>query len=91
MLEILKLEEPDNIHVFNQPLEIIFQAYLYNRMSSCGGFDRTPASLCLVVSSVVRLGLHLNVEFILVCATGNRPFQWRKRSNRDAVEHEGYT
>lgn len=64
--------------------------YLHNRMPSCGRFDCTPASLGLIVSSVVRLGLHLDVELILVCAMGDRPFQRGERGHRDAGGHEGY-
>ncbi len=55
-------------------------------MSSCGGFDCTPASLRLIVSSVMRLRLHLNLEFILVCALRDRPFQRGERSHRDAAD-----
>lgn len=54
-------------------------------MSSCGGFDRPPASLRLVVSSVVWLGLHLNVELELLCAAGDRPFQRGERRHGDAA------
>lgn len=54
-------------------------------MSSCGGFDSTSASLCLIVGSVVGLGLHLDVEFILVRATGDWPLQRGERGHRDAV------
>lgn len=58
-------------------------------MSSCGGFDCTPASLGFIVSSVMWFGLHLNVELILVGATRHRPFQRGERSHGDAGEYEG--
>lgn len=56
-------------------------------MSSCVGFDGAPAPLRLIVSSVVRLGLHLDVELILVSVTGDGPFQWREGGHRDAAGH----
>lgn len=64
-----------------------FGSYLHNRMPSRGCFHRTPAPLGLIVSSVVRLGLHLDVEFILVCAMWDRPFQRWEGSHWDAREH----
>lgn len=60
--------------------------YLHDRMPSCGRFDRTPAALGLVVSSVVGLRLHFDVELILVGAVGDRPFQRRERCHGDAGE-----
>lgn len=59
-------------------------------MSSCWGFDCAPAALRLIVSPVVRLGLHLNVELVLVCTMGDRPFQRGERGHGDAADHEGY-
>lgn len=57
-------------------------------MSSCGCFDCTSAPLCLIVSPVMRFGLHLDVELVLVCAGGDRPFQGRERGHGDATEQE---
>lgn len=57
-------------------------------MSSCGGFDCAPASLCLIVSSVMWFGLHVNMELILVSAIRHRPFQRWDRSHGDAVKHD---
>lgn len=59
-------------------------------MPSCGRFDRTPAPLGLIVGSVVRLGLHLDVEFVLVRVTGDGPLQQWERRHRDAREGEGH-
>lgn len=63
--------------------------HLHDRMPSCGRFDGPPASLGLVVSPVVRLRLHLNVELVLVGVTGNGPLQRRQRRDGDATEHQG--
>lgn len=63
--------------------------HLYDRMAPCGRFDSPPASLGLVVSPVVRLWLHLNVELILVRVTGDGPLQGRQRGYGDATEHQG--
>lgn len=60
-------------------------AYLDDRMTSSGGFDRSPAPLCLIVGSVMRLGLHVNMELILVCMAGDRPFQRGQRRKWDAT------
>lgn len=59
-------------------------------MASCGSFDCPSAPFGLIVSSVVRLRLHLDVELVLVCAMGNRPLQRGERSHGDAEEHEDY-
>lgn len=75
-------------------IQTVPSSHLHNGMSSCGGLDCTPAPLCLVVSSVMWLGLHFNVEFILVRAAGNGPFQRREGSHWDATGHnreEGQT
>lgn len=53
-------------------------------MPSRGCFDCPSAPFGLIVSSVVRLRLHLDVELILVCAMGNRPLQRGERSHGDA-------
>ena len=60
-------------------------AYLDDRMTSSGGFDRSPAPLCLIVGSVMRLGLHVNMELVLVCMAGDRPFQRGQRRKWDAT------
>lgn len=39
----------------------------------------------------MRLGLHINVELILVCVTGDRPFQRREGGHGDAAEHGGHS
>lgn len=54
-------------------------------MSSCGRFDRPPAPLGLIVGPVVRLGLHLDMELVLVCALGDRPLQRGEGGHGDAV------
>lgn len=59
-------------------------------MPSRGCFDCPSAPFGLIVSSVVRLRLHLNVELVLVRAMGNRPLQRGERSHGDAKEHEDY-
>lgn len=61
--------------------------HLYDGVAPCGRFDSSPASLGLVVSPVVRLRLHLNVELILVGATGDGPLQRRQGRYGDATEH----
>ena len=58
-------------------------------MASCGGFHGPPATLGLVVGSVVGLGLHVDVETVLVRTAGYRPFQRRERCHWDAAEKSG--
>lgn len=57
-------------------------------MPPCGRFDGAPAPLRLVVSSVVRLGLHLDVQLVLVGAAGDGPLQRGKRGHGDAEGHK---
>lgn len=63
-----------------------FGSYLHNRVASRGRLHRAPAPLGLIVSSVVRLGLHLDVELVLVRAVWDRPFQRWEGSHWDARE-----
>lgn len=59
-------------------------SYLHNGMPPRGRLDRAPASLRLVVSPVVRLGLHLDAELVLVGAAGDGPLQRGQRGHGDA-------
>lgn len=54
-------------------------------MSTSWSFNSPPAALGLIVCPVVRFGLHLDVQLILVYAAGQRPLQRRQRGYRDAV------
>ena len=64
-------------------------SYLHNRVSSCRGLHRPPAPLRLVVGPVVRFGLHVDVQLVLVGASGHRPLQRREGGHGDAADREG--
>lgn len=57
-------------------------------MPPCGCFHSPPAPLRLIVSSVVRLGLHLDAQLVLVGAPGDRPLQRGKGGHGDAKRHK---
>lgn len=63
-------------------------SYLHDRVPPCGGFHGPPAPLRLIVSSVVRLGLHLDAQLVLVGAPGDRPLQRGKGGHGDAERHK---
>lgn len=63
-------------------------------MSPSRGFDGPAAALGLIVSAVVRLGLDLDVQLVLVSATGQGPLQRGQRGHWDAGTrhtHETHT
>lgn len=47
-------------------------------MSRWRGLDGSSAALRLVVGSVVRPGLHLNTQLVLVELGRQRPVEWRQ-------------
>lgn len=54
-------------------------ADLNHRVSPCQSFHRPPAALCLVVGSVVGLGLHLDLQAVGPGAGRQLPVESRQR------------
>ena len=61
-------------------------SHLDDGMPAGGGFDGPPAALRLVVGPVVGLGLHVDVQLMVLGAVGHGPLQGGEGGQRDAAE-----
>lgn len=55
-----------------------FELHLDDGMSRWCSLDCSSAALGLIVGPVVRAGLHLNMQLVLVKLGGQRPVKWRQ-------------
>lgn len=65
-----------------------FGSHLDDRMSCGWSLDGSSAPLCLIVGSVVRAGLHLDTQLVLVKLGRQRPVEWRQGVRPTSVERQ---
>ena len=68
-----------------------WRSHLDDGMPAGGGFDGPPAALRLVVGPVMGLGLHVDVQLIVLRVVGHGPLQGREGRQRDAAEGQPRT